>query len=59
MQRKKPTGPPQQHPDLGGAMVPITVYLPPDVLEWAKRNRRGAGEVVRRAVLKEYRRATR
>lgn len=53
-QRKAKPGPAQHYPALGGAMVPITVYLPPNVLIWAKKQGGGAGETVRRAVLEKY-----
>jgi hypothetical protein len=53
--RKNSTGgPPIQYPDLGGAMVPMTVHLPPDVLAWCKKHPRGAGERVRTIVVGAY-----
>ena len=49
-------GPPQQYPELGGRMKPVTVFLPPDVIDWAEKHPRGISEVVRTAVVNVYKR---
>lgn len=55
-QQKKIGGPPLLYPE-SGRLVPRTIFLPADVIEWAAKHPQGLGGQARESMLKDYRKA--